>query len=223
MPEPKPIPRSFSAVLTRTGGKLKWVMIQIPFDSAKVWGTRGHVRVKGEVNGFAFRSSAFPTGDGRHMMLVNKQMQKGGKVQPGMKAQFRLEPDLEKRELQVPAELERVLRTSKPLRKFYESLSPYFRSYLANQVASAKQPETRVRRAEQLAEQMMETLEAEIELPPLLRQFLARNPEAAAGWGRMTAAHRRQHLFGIFHYRNHDSRLRRIEKAMEEMAKYGKK
>jgi uncharacterized protein YdeI (YjbR/CyaY-like superfamily) len=218
MPEPKPIAKSFSAVLTRTGDKLNWVMIRIPFNSVKVWGTRGHLRVKGEINGFAFRSSVFPTGDGHHMMLVNKQMQKGGKVQPGMEARFRMEPDLEKRDVKVPPELDRMLRTSKPLRKFYESLTPYFRNYIANSVASAKQPETRIRRAEHVAEQMMETLEAEIELPPLLRQIFARNPEAAAGWRRMSALHRRQHLLGIFHYRTYDARLRRIEKAMAEMA-----
>jgi uncharacterized protein YdeI (YjbR/CyaY-like superfamily) len=219
MPEVKPIAKSFSAVLIRTGEKLNWVMIRIPFNSVKVWGTRGHLRIKGEINGFAFRSSVFPTGDGHHMMLVNKQMQKGGKVQPGMKAQFRMEPDLEKREVKIPPELARVLRTSKPLRKFYDSLTPYFRSYLTNMVASAKQPETRIRRAEQVAEQMMETLEAEIELPPLMRQLFARNPEAAEGWRRMSALNRRHHLLGIFHYRTHDSRLRRIEKAMAEMEK----
>ena len=30
-------------------------------------------------------------------MIVNKQMQKGGKVGPGMEARFRMEPDQEKR------------------------------------------------------------------------------------------------------------------------------
>jgi uncharacterized protein YdeI (YjbR/CyaY-like superfamily) len=210
--------KSFSAVLTRTGDKLNWVMIRIPFNSVKLWGTRGHLRVKGEINGFAFRSSVFPTGDGHHMMLVNKQMQKGGKVQPGMEARFRMEPDLEKPEEKIPPELDRVLRTSRRLRKFYESLTPYFRRFIATSVASGKQPETRVRRAEQVAEQIMETMEAEIELPPLLRQIFARNPEAAAGWQRMSPSHRRQHLLGIFHYRSHDSRLRRIEKTMSELA-----
>src|SRR4051812_6752238 len=117
MPEPKLIAKSFSAVLTRTGNKLGWVMVRIPFNSVKTWGTRGRVRVKGEINGFAFRSSVFPTGDGHHMMLVNKQMQKGGRVQPGMEARFRLEPDREKPEAKVPPELDRLLRQSKRLQK----------------------------------------------------------------------------------------------------------
>jgi uncharacterized protein YdeI (YjbR/CyaY-like superfamily) len=217
MPEPKPIAKSFSAALTRTGGKLSWVIVHLPFDSAKVWGTRGHLRVKGEINDFAFRSSVFPTGEGGHVMLVNKQMQKGARVQPGMKARFRVEPDLEKREVKVPPELERVLRSSKRLLKFYQSMTPYMRTFIARSVADAKQAETRIRRAEQAAEYLMETMEAEIELPPLLRQAFARNPEAAGIWRGMTAPQRRSQLLGIFYYRTHDSRLRRIEKMIGEM------
>jgi len=192
-------------------------MVRIPFNSVKIWGTRGHVRVKGEINGFAFRSSVFPTGDGHHMMLVNKQMQKGGRVQPGMEARFRLEPDLEEREAKVPPELDRLLRASKRLQKFYQSLTPYTRRFITSPVAEAKTPETRLRRAEQTAEHLMETMEAEIELPPLLRQAFARNPEAAEVWRCLTPAQRRSQLLGIFYYRSHDARLRRIEKMMAEI------
>jgi uncharacterized protein YdeI (YjbR/CyaY-like superfamily) len=68
----------------------------------------------------------------------------------------------------------------------------------------------------------METMEAEIELPPILRQAFSRNPQAAEGWRRMTPAHRRRHLLGIFHYRP-EARFRRIEKAIEDMMEYAQK
>ena len=216
----KAISKSFSAVLTHLGGSLNWIGIQIPFDSVKVWGVRGQLRVKGEINGFAFSTSLFPTGDGHHMMIVNRQMQKGAHAQRGMEARFRVEPDLEKRDIAVPPELDRALRSSKRLEKFFQSLTPSIRRFVASSVSEAKQPETRIRRAEQAAEHLMEVMEAEIELPPLLRQAFARNPEAVEGWRRMTPSHRRAHLFGIFHYNNHDARLRRIEKAMAEMMEY---
>ena len=194
-----------------------WVMVRIPFNSVKIWGTRGHVRVKGEINGFAFRSSVFPTGDGHHMMLINKQMQKGGRVQPGMEAQFRLEPDREEREAKVPPELDRLLKQSKRLQKYFQSMTPYMRRFIGNSVAAVKQPATRMRRAEQVAEHLMETMEAEIELPPLLKQAFARNPEAALAWQRLTPLHRRRHLLGIFYYRGHDARLRRIDRMIAEI------
>jgi uncharacterized protein YdeI (YjbR/CyaY-like superfamily) len=216
----KTVSKSFRAVLIRSGNSLNWVIIEIPFDATRLWGVRGQLRVKGDINGFAFRTSLFPSGDGRHFMIVNKQMQKGARVRAGMEADFRLEPDTEKRAIPVVPEIERVLRQSKRLQKFYQSLSPSMRNDIARFISEAKQPSTRSRRADQLAERLMETMEAEIELPPMIRQVMARNPLAERGWERMPRSHRRMHLLGIFYYRNLDSRLRRIEKAVAEMAEY---
>ena len=216
----KPISRTFPAVLTRTGNTLNWVVIRLPFDAQKVWRTRGQIRVKGEINKFGFRTTLFPTGDGHHYMIVNKQMQKGGSVRPGMEAQFRMEPDLEERMIPASPELEDALKESRRLQKFYQGLTPSTRTEIVRWIAGAKQRETRARRAEQCAERLMETMEAEIELPPIIRQAFARNPQAAEGWKRMPFSHRRMHLLGIFYYRNLESRLRRIEKAMAEMIEY---
>src|SRR5207249_3422235 len=84
--------KTFSAALEpRTRNNMNWAIIWLPFDVQKVWGSRGHLRVKGEINGFPFRTALLPTGDGRHFMIVNKQMQKGAKVRPGMDARFRME------------------------------------------------------------------------------------------------------------------------------------
>jgi len=199
---------------------LNWVVIRLPFDAQKVWGTRGQIRVKGTINDFAFRTSLFPTGDGHHYMIVNKQMQKGGRVQPGMEARFQMEPDPDERILPVSPELERALKESKRLQKYYLSLTPSTRVEIVRFIAGAKQIETRRRRAEQCAERLMETMEAEFELPPLIRQALARNPQAAEGWKRMPPSHRRMHLLGIFYYRNLEARQRRIEKAIGEMIEY---
>src|ERR1700737_2183462 len=106
----KSIPKTFRAALERIQSRLGWTIIRIPFDVAKVWGTRGQLRVKGEINGFAFRTSLFPARGGGHILLANKQIQKGADARQGMSAQFRLEPDLEERIAVVPPELKRFLK-----------------------------------------------------------------------------------------------------------------
>ena len=78
---------------------------------------RNRLRVRGEINGFAFRTSLFPARGGGHIMLVNKAMQRGGDVRQGMSAQFRLEPDLAERIAIVPPELKRFLSEDAALRK----------------------------------------------------------------------------------------------------------
>jgi uncharacterized protein YdeI (YjbR/CyaY-like superfamily) len=223
MPASKPVVKKFEAVLERHEGALGWVVVRIPFAVSKVWGKRGQLRVKGEINGFEFRTSLFPTKSGVHFMLVNKKMQAGAHVMAGMKARLRMEPDTEVREAKVPAELQRVLRESRRLQKFYESLNYSSRRDIGRWVGDAKHAETRVRRAEQLAERMMQVMEAERELPPVMQLAMAGNPKAHAGWKLMTPTHRRSHLFGIFHYQNPESRARRLAKAIEIMVQYAEK
>jgi uncharacterized protein YdeI (YjbR/CyaY-like superfamily) len=218
-----PTAKTFEAVLERSGDRLNWTIIRIPFDAARLWGKRGQLRVKGEINGFAFRSALFPTGKGTHVLMVNKKMQAGGKVAPGAKARFRLEPDIAPRDFKVSPELQSMLRQSKQLQKFYDSLNFSSRRYIALWVGEGKQSQTRCRRAAQIAERMMETMEAELELPPLIHVALQHNPKARAGWELMSKTHRRSHLMGIFYYRDPESRARRLAKAVEEMVAYAER
>ncbi len=195
---------------------LGWVIARIPFDVAKTWGTRGRFRVKGEINGFAFRTSLFPTGEGTHFLLVNKGMQAGAAARPGEAAHFRLAPDTEERKAVVPAELKRFFAEDRSLRRWFDNLSYSIRRWITAWIAQPKSAEARVRRAEQVAEQLVTTMEAERELPPVLKAAFARDPRALKGWQRMSPSHRRHHLLGIFHYRSPEARDRRVAKTMED-------
>ncbi len=187
MPAAKSATKTFQAVLERMEGNLGWVIIRIPFDVAKVWGKRGQLRVQGEINGFEFRNALFPTGKGEHFLLVNKKMQSGGKTAPGLAAKFRLQPDTTPREIAPSKDLLRELAQSKKLLKFYESLSYSRRHEISKWIAEAKQPETRQRRIQQITERLMETLEAERELPPMIALALRQNPRAREKWDSMVA------------------------------------
>ncbi len=195
---------------------LGWVIVRIPLDVVKVWGTRGMLKVKGEINGFAFRTSLFPTGKGYHYLLVNKRMQAGAGARPGMVARFHLQPDTEKRVAIVPRELQRILNEERSFRRWFEQLNYSTRKWITDWVMQVKSPEARGRRAEQVAEQLLATREAERELPPILKLAFARDPRAYTGWQRMSPSHRRGHLLAIFYYRSPDARDRRIAKLLED-------
>jgi uncharacterized protein YdeI (YjbR/CyaY-like superfamily) len=62
----------------------------------------------------------------------------------------------------------------------------------------------------------MATMEAELDLPPILKLAFARDPRAHQGWQSMTLLQRRGHLLGIFYCRTPESRDRRISKMLEE-------
>lgn len=219
----KPKEKTFDAVLERDASNLGWTILRVPFDVAQLWGKRGQLRVSGEINGFAFRTALFPTRLGRHMMLVNKKMQKGANTRAGMKARVRLQPDTAPRPVVLPEELLALLGQSQKLKRFYESFNPSTRRDIARWIGGVTSSEARKRRVEQFAERLMETIEAERQLPPLIERTLAQNPLAREGWKLMPPRQRRWHLLGIFGYRSPESRARRLEKAVQEMVQYAEK
>ncbi len=198
------------------GTPLKWTIVRIPFDVAKLWGTRGQVKVKGEINGFAFRTSLLSSGDGHHVLLVNKRMQAGAKARVGTVAQIRLGLDTEERIITVPRELELVLAEDPAMRRWFDKLGYSTRKYLTDTVTAIKGADARVRKAEQVAERLLAAMEAERELPPILRVAFANDPRALKGWKKMSALQRRGHLLGIFYYMSPAARARRVAKAMED-------
>lgn len=216
-------PKRFRATLERSGPPMHWTIIYVPFDVAKTWGTRRQLRVNGEVNGFPFRSTIFPTRSGRHFLIVNKATQKQARVAPGATAKFALEPDLSPRIAKIPSEFDRLLRQERSLKKFFDQLTLSMRADIGQWIGQAKQSETRKRRAEQMAVRLMETMEAEIELPPQIRLALAGNPRARRGWDLMSLTHKRRHLLAIFYYRTPEGRARRIAQALEAAERVGAK
>ncbi len=217
------VSKSFKATLERMASRLNWVVAPIPFDVSKVWGTRGQLKVKGEINGFPFRGSLFSAGGGAHYLLVNKRMQTGGHVKLGETARFRLEPDLDERTAPIPPELVRILSGEPKLLSWYHGLTYSTRHDIANWIEEVKSPETRARRAMQLAERLLATMEAEIELPPAIVLAFAPDRRARVGWDLMSPARRRGHLMGIFYYREPGAQARRIAKAVREAVEVAEK
>ena len=223
MPTSKPEPKisrakTFEAVLERTADRLRWVIARIPFDAAKVWGKRGQMKVRGEINGFALSGTLFPDGQGHHFLIVNKKLLSGGKTAAGLTAKFLLQPDTSPRPAPPPAkELLHELGQSKRLLKYYESLNPSRRIEIAKWIAQCKSSEARKRRSQQIAERLIETMEAERELPPIMQVAFRQNPKAREKWERMSPSHRRAHLFGIFYYRTPEGRANRVQKCVQEM------
>jgi uncharacterized protein YdeI (YjbR/CyaY-like superfamily) len=143
-------------------------------------------------------------------------MQSGAKVSLGSVATFRLEPDVDEREVAIPGELKAALSDVPSLRRWYDRLPYSIRKYVTDIVLGPKSPEARVRRAEMMAETLLSVQEGERELPPILEAAFVRAPLGRKGWELMTPAQRRSHLWGIFYYRSPEARQRRTDKAVED-------
>ncbi len=203
----------FRVVLEKERG-LGWTIARVPFDPAKAWPKMIRLRVRGEVNGAAFRTSLFVDGGG-HFLLVNRETQKRARVALGASVEIVLEPDLEPRPAELPDVLEALLEDEAGLREWYDGLSESMRREIGKWVLGVKSEEARVRRAQQMAERLLATMEAEVELPPAVARALRSRPRAKVGWKRMTPVQRRSELMGVFYYKTPEARERRVQKLVE--------
>jgi uncharacterized protein YdeI (YjbR/CyaY-like superfamily) len=217
-------PKTFRARLEPLGNELRWVIARIPFDPAEVWPVRNGRRVRGEINGFGFRTSLFPEAGGKHhVLLINKKMQAGAHAKSGDTAIFSLEPDMEEREATVPLELAKTLKAERGLRRYFDALNPSMRRDIGRWVGEPKSAQSRAKRADEIAERLLLAMEGEHEPPPILRAAFLRQPEARRGWEAMTPIRRRNHLFGIFYYKTAEARERRVRVVIEDALKVARR
>jgi uncharacterized protein YdeI (YjbR/CyaY-like superfamily) len=146
-------------------------------------------------------------------------MQRCAEVQIGSIAKFTLMPDMEPRPAELPEELDATLDDEQGLRAWYAALSENTRRQIGTYIQQPKNAESRMKRAEQIAERMLFTMEAEQELPPAIAAALRRRPKAHTGWQQMTPTQRRMEIFAVAAYKTPESRGKRIEKLCDAAEK----
>ncbi|GAA3746774.1 YdeI/OmpD-associated family protein [Terriglobus aquaticus] len=214
MPRVSRTTRRFEALLEKERGGLGWTIARVPFTPSDVWPQQIRLRVRGTVNGFAFRSSLLPSANepGAFFLLVNRNMQQHAHVREGQRAIFELDADLDPRPAELPEELDALLDEAEGLRDFYNGLTEYMRREIGKWISGVKSDDARLRRAQQMAERLLSTMEAETELPPLIARALSSRPKAQAGWHKLTPAQRRGELFAVFYYQSPEAKQKRLDK-----------
>lgn len=193
-----------------------WSAISVPFDPREQWPEMENYRIRGTIEGVEFRNLlAHPKGYG-YLLPVNQQLQKKARVRPGDIAEVSIWPDLEDSSASPPAELMKLFREDREVKKWFEKMNHSSRRWICDQVNSRKSAEARVRCAEQWVECMMLVMEGEIEPPPILQAGFRRQPLAREGWERMTQIQRRNTLIGIFMSRGPEAREKRAQQAITD-------
>jgi len=140
--------REFDGRLVARGPGGAWTFLPIPFDVQKEFGKKSRVPVSGTINGFAFRNSLMPEGDGTHSMMVGKELQAGAKAKPGDKVRVSLQVDDTERTVEVPDELKRALKGDAGAKSAFEALPYSSKKEFADWIGTAKKAETKAARVE---------------------------------------------------------------------------
>jgi hypothetical protein len=124
----------------------------LPFDTRDVWG-KAKVPVKVTINGYTWRSTVGNRG-GQQYIVVNAEARRCAGVKARDFVNIAIEPDAEKREIDIPAPLQKALGAK--LTQKLNSLSFTHKKEFIVWYSEAKKEDTRARRVEKM-KQMLAT------------------------------------------------------------------
>jgi hypothetical protein len=122
----------------------------LPFDTRDVWG-RAKVPVEVTINGYTWRSTVGNRG-GIQYIVVNAEARRNAGVKAGDFVTITLEPDTEKREVEVPVALQKALGMK--LTQRLNSLSFTHKKEFVVWYSEAKKEDTRARRVEKMKQML---------------------------------------------------------------------
>jgi|SRR5215813_12703068 len=122
----------------------------LPFDTREVWG-KAKVPVKVEIKGYTWRSTVGNRG-GIQYIVVNAEARRSAGVKAGDVVTITLEPDTEKREIEIPLPLQKALGTK--LTQKLNDLSFTHKKEFIVWYSEAKQEDTRTRRVEKMRQML---------------------------------------------------------------------
>lgn len=120
-----------------------WLGVKLPPGSAEWLGTRGQVRVAAIINGEAFSTTAFPSGEGGHVVLVNEERRRRLGVEQGDSVDVELRLAAPRAAPAEPADLREVLSVSEAARRAWDALTPAARRVALTWIDQAKSAEVR--------------------------------------------------------------------------------
>ncbi|HEX3472748.1 MAG TPA: YdeI/OmpD-associated family protein [Silvibacterium sp.] len=127
--------------------------VLFPYDTEKEFATKGKVPIKATFNGVPYAGSLIKYGFPQHTLHLPKAIREQlGKV-PGDTIDVVLWKDDEERTLEVPPELQKLLK-QEGLLPFFETLSYTHRKEYCRWITEAKKEETRSRRLEKAVDML---------------------------------------------------------------------
>lgn len=132
--------------------------IEFPYDVKQEFDGKGRVKIKAFFDGIEYRGSLVKMGGPCHIVGIRKDIQKLIRKKPGDKIHVVIEEDLEERIVEIPQDLEELLKTDPSAQTYFQKLSYTHQKEYVQWIESAKKPETRSARISKTKEMLEQKL-----------------------------------------------------------------
>jgi hypothetical protein len=128
---------------------------EFPFDTIELFGTKGQVKVKANIEGIEYRGSLVKIDKNScHLLGITKEIRKKINKNPGDIINVIIEKDDEERILQIPLDLSDKLSENQEIFQYFNTLSYTHRKEYIVWIESAKKAETRQIRIQKTLEML---------------------------------------------------------------------
>ncbi|GAA3918477.1 YdeI/OmpD-associated family protein [Hymenobacter algoricola] len=129
-------------------------IIIVPLAVVAALGGKSLRRVTGTLNGHPVRLGLQPMNTGERYLMVNKDLCQAMGLQLGQRVRVVLAPDPDPDHVDLPAELAEALAAWPEAEAAFAQYSASHQRGIAYHISTARQPETRARRAVEVAERL---------------------------------------------------------------------
>ena len=137
----------FQTVLMKSGSR---VFLPIPFSPNDVWGVKQRHYIRGTVNGHTVRGSLGSDGK-QYFLPLGAAWRRGCGLEAGDPVDVALSPEGPQSE-NLSTDVASALDAEPQARTFFESLATFYRNTYIKWIESAKRPETRAARIQEMIE-----------------------------------------------------------------------
>ena len=123
-----------------------WNFLTLPKNASAKLPSRSMTSVEGTMNGFPFKATLEPDGQGGHWLKVDRKLREAAGAVAGDVVTLEIAPSGEDPEPKMPAALRKALATAPKARALWSDITPIARRDWIHWITSAKHPETRARR-----------------------------------------------------------------------------
>src|SRR5688572_13194763 len=142
----------FESIIKKTGAR---TFIEIPFNPNEVWGVKQRHYITGAVNGCKVRGSLGLDGS-NYFLSLGAAWRRDNRLEAGAQVDVILSPEGPQTESLSP-DIAHSLESNSQAKAFFQSLATFYRRNYLKWIESAKRPETRSKRIDE----MIKLLEAE--------------------------------------------------------------